>query len=687
MRDWTKAMAALLAAVSSVCVVQALSAQVAQEPSGTTKPAMKADEADPFAKSPSTPAAAPAAQGRDLGQGELNVSGNMVDLKVDNVNITSVLGVLAEKTHKNIVASKSVTGTISANLYNVTLQEALDAILHANGYAYRQKGNFIYIYTVDELKKIEKDERKAVTEVFKLNYTPAIVAQDMVKPALSADAIIAVSKASLTGLPTDATTAGGDAMNTADALVITDYAENIDQVRKILKGIDQRPQQVLVEATIMVTKLNDNNSLGVDFSLLGGVDFATAGTTNTAGLSTNGAIPAGLSDSNFNAVGTNNQVSSTQTPPKGGLNVGVVTNNVAVFVNALEQITDSTVLANPKVLTLNKQAGAVIVGRKDGYYTSTTTSTTTVQSVEYLETGTRLIFRPFIGDDGFIRMEIHPEDSNGSVGANGLPSKQTTEVTTNILVRDGHTIVIGGLFREENKITKSQVPLLGDIPLAGYLFKQQNDTADRQEVIVLITPHIIKDHAMYSDASEEVMKHIDLMRVGIRKGMMPWSRDRLAEMAYGTAREEASKKYYDRDRAMWYLDCATNLNPGFSEALVMKQKISGEQMLESDNSSMRHFLADLVMEERTGQVPAKEPLTPATQPVPETIGPVTAPPSQQKVTPVEPKSAVEPAPAVQPAPAAAPAPAPAPVAPAAPAVETPAAPAAPAAPAVEPESK
>ena len=598
MRDWTKAMAALLAAVSSVCVVQAL-CEAAQEVNGTTKPAMKADEADPFAKSSSTPVAAPAPQGRDLGQGELNVSGNMVDLKVDNVSITSVLGVLAEKTHKNIVASKSVTGTISANLYNVTLQEALDAILHANGYAYRQKGNFIYVYTADELKKIEKDERKTVTEVFKLNYTPAIVAQDMVKPALSPEAIIAVSKASLTGLPTDATTAGGDAMNTSDTLVITDYSDNIDQVRKILKGVDQRPQQVLVEATIMVTKLNDQNSLGVDFSLLGGVDFATAGTTNTAALSTNSVAqgtatnsPAALSSDGFSAVGTN-----VKGPNNGGLNVGVVTNNVAVFVNALEQITDSTVLANPKVLTLNKQAGAVIVGRKDGYYTSTTTSTTTVQSVEYLETGTRLIFRPFIGDDGFIRMEIHPEDSNGSVGANGLPSKQTTEVTTNILVRDGHTIVIGGLFREENKISKSQVPLLGDIPLAGYLFKQQADTADRQEVIVLITPHIIKDHAMYSDASEEVMKHIDLMRVGIRKGMMPWSRDRLAEMAYGTAREEASKKYYDRDRAMWYLDCATNLNPGFSEALVMKQKISGEQMLESDNSSMRHFLADLVMEE------------------------------------------------------------------------------------------
>jgi type IV pilus assembly protein PilQ len=384
---------------------------------------------------------------------------------------------------------------------------------------------------------------------------------------------------------------------------------------------------------------------------------------------------AGVTNNGYNVVGTRTITNPNNT---SGLNIGVVTNNVAVFVNALESISDSTVLANPKVLTLNKQAGTVIVGRKDGYITTTATSTTTVQSVEFLETGTRLVFRPYISSDGFVRMEIHPEDSTGQVqvtGAFALPSKQTTEVTTNVLVKDGHTIVIGGLFREDNSITKSQVPLLGDIPLAGALFRNQADRSNRQEVIVLLTPHIIKDHEMYSEASAEMMKHIDLMRVGLRKGMMPWSRDRLAEMCYKTARDEASKKYYDRDRVMWYLDCATSLNPDFSEALVMKQQISGQQMMESDNSSIRHFVTDLIMEDKSGQVPAVEPAAPATQPVPETVGPVTVPPAQQTVVapkpaeaPVAPKPAetpVIPAPAPAPAPAvppeAAPAPAPAPV--------------------------
>src|SRR4029434_5761145 len=125
-------------------------------------------------------------------------------------------------------------------------------------------------------------------------------------------------------------------------------------------------------------------------------------------------------------------------PIKGGLKVGYLTNSVSIFVAALEQVTDTTILANPKVLALNKQQGEVFVGNEDGYYTTLTTETTTSQSVESLKTGTRLIFRPFIGSDGFIRMEVHPEDSDGSVKANGLPSKSTTEVTSNVLGKDGH---------------------------------------------------------------------------------------------------------------------------------------------------------------------------------------------------------------------------------------------------------
>lgn len=654
MREWTKAIGVLLAAVSCVSIIPGIYAADPAAP----KTAVKSDEADPFAKSPS----AAVMPGRDLSKDELQITDlGMVEIHAADVPLVDILRSLSIQMRKNIVASKGVTGTVTANLFNVTFREALDAILHANGYAYRESGNFIYVYTAKELEDIQKAERKAVTEVFRLNYVPAEVAVVMIKPAMSTESQVAVSKAPTMGLPTEATTAGGNSLAIEDTLVITDYPENIEAIKKILVELDRRPQQILIESTIMVARLTDNNSLGVDFTLLGGVDFSTlgnvaaGGSTGNTGGATGAAGSSVLDNPNANAV-VNNGYSTVGTrvlPTQqsgSGLNIGVVTNNVAMFVNALESITDSTVLANPKILTLNKQAGAVIVGRKDGYITTTTSSTTTSQTVEFLETGTRLVFRPYIADDGFIRMELHPEDSTGSVqvtGAFALPSKTTTEVTTNVLVRDGHTIVIGGLFREDNTVSKSQVPVLGDIPWAGALFRNQSDRSVRQEVIILITPHIIKDDSAYSAASLEVAKQVEMMRAGLRKGMMPWSRDRLAEMSYKTAREETAKKYYDRDRAMWYLDCATNLNPAFAEALVMKQKISGEQLMESDNSSMRHFLGDMVMDEQVGTTPAIQPPVMVPAPVSPATPVIVPVPEEKKATPPE----VVPAPVPTPAPA------------------------------------
>ena len=645
MRDWTKAMAALLAAVSTVGLVQISVAQDAttlptatvEKPaaSGEAEPAVKADDADPFA------GAAPVqGTGRDLTKEELKIDDQgVMDLHVSSANLVDVLRTISMQTRKNIVVSKNVGGKVSANLYGVTVREALDAILHANGYAYREKGNFIYVYTVDELKRMEKDERRTTTEVFRLNYTPGASALEMIRPAMSPDGNVAVSRAATVGLASNATDAGGNSFAIEDTLVVTDYADNVAQIRRIVKELDRRPQQILVEATILQARLTDENSLGVDFSIMGGVDFATLGTTNTAVLATNNTgdltatgdpevFPAAAAaDNGYGAIGTNVKGANSR-----GLNIGVAYNNIGMFINALEETTDTVVLANPKVLTLNKQPGTVIVGRKDGYLTTTTTTTTTTQTVEYLETGTRLIFRPFIGDDGFIRMEIHPEDSSGGLLGSGLPFKQTTEVTTNVMVKDGHTIVIGGLFREENSVRKSQVPFLGNIPYAGQLFRQQGDTARREEVIILITPHIIKDESVYADESGEMLKMTDMVRVGLRKGMMPWGRDRLAEMAYEKARDEMGKPYYDRERAMWYLNCATNLNPAFTEALAAKQQVSGKMLMESDNSSIRYFLRDRVAE---GQGVSIE--TPVVAPAPTVVVPAEPAPAPAVQVEVQPK--------------------------------------------------
>jgi type IV pilus assembly protein PilQ len=577
----------------SVYSGQALAAAPEKKAGDADKPVsdVRAIETVPVAPSPSgSQGTAP-----DPAQVKVSDTGIIESLDFKDANLVGVLQMLSIKTHKNILASKEVRGTVTASLSNVTVKEALDAILKANGYGCREKGNFIYVYSSKELADIEKSERQLVTEVFRLYYTPAANVQPMLKPALSADGTISSSLPPKEGIDNKET--GGFSHAIEDIIVIRDYADNMEKIRKIIKEVDRRPQQILVEATILVARLTEDNALGIDFSVIGGVDFASVAANGaTFGDVLSGKVIDSAPALPSKGVGAA-QTGFTSGVPQGGMRVGLLTNNVAVFVQALESTTNTTVLANPKVLALNKQKGEVLVGREDGYLTTTVTQSTSIQSVEFLQTGTKLQFRPFVGDDGYIRLEVHPEDSDGKV-TNGLPSKSTTEITSNIMVKDGHTVVIGGLFRESSSITKNQVPGLGNLPLVGALFRNQEDTTSREEVIILLTPHIVKDDKAYAVASEQAMKDWEKIRVGVRRGMMCFGQERLAENAYNAAVAEMNKPQPNRRLAIWQLDCATNLNPMFKEAIDMKQTLSTRELTTVDNSSIRDFVRHRVMEER-----------------------------------------------------------------------------------------
>lgn len=654
MRTWTKAAGILLAAVASVTAIQIIKAQDAA-PNAAATDAVKSGEGDAFAT--------PAAKGRNLATPQVKTTGGMIDFySVTEQPVGDFLQQIAQMLDKNIVPSKEVRGTISASFAKVTPMELLDAVLQANGFAYREKGNFIYVYSKKELEQIEKSEMKTVTQVFRLNYVPADIARDMIKPALSADGQTAVYKDKEWQISTEAKSVEFSSYSAEDMIIVTDYPEVMEKIKMIVKELDKRPQQILVESTILQAKLQDDNALGVDFTILGGVDFqSVTGTGSTVNQTLNGAIvdnpkAGGVVDNGFNSVGTRLKDPTSTS----GLNVGIVSNNVAMFINALESITDTVVLANPKVLTLNKQPGVVIVGRKSGYYTTTVTQTSTVQSVEYLETGTRLIFKPFVADDGYIRMIIHPEDSTGGLNSAQLPFKDTTEVTTNVLVKDGHTIVIGGLFREDNSVNKSQVPFLGDIPLAGYLFRSQKDSISRDEVIVLLTPHIIKSEPEYAAGGEAMLKRANQLLIGSRREMMPFSTARMAEMCYDKARTELSAKYPDRDKAMWYLDCATCLQPVFPEATDMKEAVSSQEVMAAEQNGMRYFLRRQIMLEEAAKTPvttadnapAKVEPAPAPAPAP-VVKPEVVPAPKPEAVPakvdVPAPAKVEAAPAAEPA--------------------------------------
>ncbi len=498
-------------------------------------------------------------------------------LKGDIVDFLRMLSVTA---NRNIVPSRQVKGQVVVNLFDVTIKEALDAILPANGFAYEEKGVFIFVYTQQEFAQLVAAARKTESRVFNLNYIPTTDAEALIAPLMSQAGLVKSSPA-----VGDAQELTGDKWAGSNYMVVVDYPENIEVIAELISKIDTRPPQVLIEATILVASLDETNELGIDFNVLSGVNFSASGggvgTIPTGEVAISGTETSAWTQFNTNLTG-------------GGLSVGIVKNNIGLFIEALESITDVVTIGNPKVLTLNRQSGSVIVGNRDGYITTEVSQTTATQTVEFLETGTQLDFRPFVMEDGYVRMELKTEESDGGVEVQGnftLPSETTAAVTSNILVQDGHTIVIGGLFREKTTLTKSQIPLLGDIPGLGALFRSNSDKNQKEEVIFLVTPHIVKEEIDYAIA-EEILDNTDRIMASARGAMQWHSREQLSSYHYKQAHEKLLDG--DLDSAIWYADMAVNINPLYLDAIKLRDDLRARGQYDGEVGSMRNFMRRLL---------------------------------------------------------------------------------------------
>jgi type IV pilus assembly protein PilQ len=522
--------------------------------------------------------------------------------------IRDALQFLAARYKKNIVPSTKVDGLITiTNLYSVTFEEALEAIL-GHGFKYEQEDNFIKVYTDDEYKEIKEDKERMIYKVFTLYYITAEEAAKLIKPIQSDAAKIEKSTpadASISGGTGSGTSStgsssgsggGGDKMALHDTIVLYDYPEYIEKAAEVIKAIDVRPKQVLVEATIISATLTEETKFGIDWNLLAGV--ALTGTVAKAADAYNSAVSQKTVMEQIAGGGTGNplETSGFATSGMSGLRIGATSGNLAAFITALEAITDVTILANPKILAVNKQEGMLHVGKTLGYRGSTTISTGGVATQgedKFLDSGTKLVFRPYIGGDGYIRMDIHPEDSTAQLNVDKVPDKTTAEVKTNILVKDGDTVIIGGLFRDVVTTTRSQVPLLGDLPLAGALFRGTDDKTERQEVMVLLTPHIIEE----PNELEGQARAADIGRKrSAAKDQMQWiDRTRLAEDGYAKA-----VKFYlegNNESAMRKLVRALQLRPTYMEALRLKEKIIAETNPEDVDKMERIMLETIDQQE------------------------------------------------------------------------------------------
>ena len=535
----------------------------------------------------------------------------LFDLHLRQTSLADALRLLSRRAQRNISVTQRVDASVSADLYQVSFEEALEALVTPAGFTWCTRGKFIYVCHPEERDAVLMANRAVELRMYELNFVTAGTATPLIRELLSpVGRIVSTAESPVPGMamtPDDFDAAmnnglGGKSRAVGEFIVVRDYPEVLDDVGEILARLDVRPRQALVEAVILRARLDESNALGVDFNGLAGIDFRTIDATSVGGTNlTPGNVPQRKFDKEVGAVGSS--LSANIAP--GGFSLGVISNNAAVFVRALEDIVDLTIVANPKVLTVNEQPGRVIVGREDGYLTSTVTETATVQEVEFLETGTQILFRPFITNDGYVRMDIHPEDSSGGLTPDNLPFKDTTELTTNVVIKDGHTLVIGGLFREVTTSNNTQLPWLGDLPVVGALFRGKIDTAVREEVIVLITPHIIDSEDALA-ASEWARDEVERRRVLAHRGLMPWGRERLAQAHYGWALEHY--RAGAEDKAVWDLDLALSLNPRFIEASRLRDQMTSEKTQEPDNSVIHTLLRDMAL----GTVPPPLPETPLT---------------------------------------------------------------------------
>jgi len=559
-----------------------------------------------------TPAIAQEAQ--DNADSEVKVSDyGTVDLAVQDTDLAQVLEMLSIQSRKNIITSKNVSATVTANLFDVTFYEALDSILHVNGYGYIEKGNFIYVYTQEELEKIKEANRTTESRVFELDYLSATDAQEFIQPLLSEDGKASVRGEVQTGFDATVDDGGADEYAYNVKVVVNDYPKNLEQVSKLLEELDVPPKQVMIEATVLQANISEENAFGVDFSVIGSVDFSDfanplSGVNDLLQGNDDGSdVEATNEDESGTGFQPGDNSATAITSPVGGTNqgggfkVGIMDDDISVFIRALDQVTDTTLLARPKLMALNRQRAEVRVAREDAFVGSINTNdnSTTQQETEFLETGIILRFRPFISENGMIRMELAPEVSSipdfTIIDGNRTPNKSTNELTTNVRVRDGETIVLGGLFQEDTRITRRQVPFLGDVPLLGAAFRGQEDVVERREIIFLITPTIVHDEQLW-EAGGKAQEHIDLLQLGAREGLLPFSREKTTENYNNDAMREFAAG--NLEKALFYANNSLRLNTQQPEMRRLRQRITGEK----ERAYERNMLERIMRQEFSGMM-------------------------------------------------------------------------------------
>jgi type IV pilus assembly protein PilQ len=432
-------------------------------------------------------------------------TGERLTLNFQDIDVRSVLQLLADTSGQNIVVSDSVTGNLTLRLQNVPWDQALDIVLRTKGLDKRRQDNVIIIGPTEELASREKAELSARKEVQELSPVRSEFLQVNYAKVSDLAKLIKTSSAKDSMLSPRGTLSIDERTNT---LLVQDTAERLTEIRRLVQTLDVPVRQVLIEARIVIVSDTFERDLGARFGVTSAQTngsnglLAVTGTSAGASTMTNSAIANLSSGASATPVTTPSlanryQVNLPAANTNGSIGLSLLGGSylIDLELSAAQNEGKSETISSPRVITANQKQATIMQGVEIPYQESASSGATTTQ---FKNAVLSLKVTPLITPDNRVVMDIDVSDDSvgqqvSSATGGSVPSIDTRQIITQVLVSDGQTVVLGGILETVKSRSADKVPFLADIPILGHLFKSTADISNKKELLIFITPKILRE--------------------------------------------------------------------------------------------------------------------------------------------------------------------------------------------------
>ena len=412
---------------------------------------------------------------------EEDFTGRAISLNFQDISVRTVLQIIADYNGFNLVTSDTVAGNITLRLDGVPWDQALDIILRVKGLDKRMEGNILMVAPSDELAAREARDLQALQQVEEL--APLYSEYVQVNYAVAAE-FAALIKSEDNSILTDRGSVSVD--ERTNTLLIRDTANSIEDIKRMVSVLDIPVRQVIIEARMVTVKDNINEELGIRWGVTDtDGESSTSGSLEGANTAGNGTVPS-LSD--------RLNVNLPAATPAGSIAFQVARladgTILDLELSAMEKENKGEIIASPRITTANQKEAYIEQGVEIPYQEASSSGAT---SVSFKEAVLKLEVTPQITPDDRIVMDLEVnKDEVGTVFL-GVPSIDTRSVKTQVLVDNGETVVLGGIYEQSKQKGSTRVPFFGDLPYVGFLFKTTSDSDTKRELLIFVTPKIIKD--------------------------------------------------------------------------------------------------------------------------------------------------------------------------------------------------